>query len=186
MTEVTASRSEDTTGLLNDWRLGDNRALCSVMPRIYGELKRLAASQMQRERLDHTLQLTALVHEAFLRLASQEGGDWRSRAHFFAIAATMMRRVLVDYFRRREVAKRGGGQSPVPLDEAAEILDLAVRPAHLLLELDQALRALHTVDPEQARLVELRFFGGLTGDEIAEVLGVTSRTVKRRWRTARL
>lgn len=173
----------DVTLRLNAWRRGDQQALDDVMPLIYTELRRLAASYMQRERPDHTLQATALVHEAFLRLNGHRRINWRSRAHFLAVAATVMRRILVDCARERETEKRGGPWTAVALGEA---LDLAVERAPELVALDEALESLSAMDPQQGRLVELRYFGGLTVGEIAEVLGTTDRTVKRRWRTAKM
>ncbi len=181
--DIEACPASDVTLNLNAWRRGDQEALDAVMPLVYGELKRLAAAYMQRERSDHTLQTTALVHEAFLKLSRYPRIDWQSRAHFLAIAATVMRRILVDCARRREAVKRGAGWGTATLDEALEI---AVERAPLLVSLDEALTRLAAVDPEQARLVEMRYFGGLTVGETAEVLGVTTRTVKRRWRTARM
>ncbi len=186
MGEISESPPQDVTRSLNAWRQGDRDALSGVLPVIYGELRRLAASYFQHERASHTLQPTALVHEAFLRLAHQQRSDWHSRAHFFAIAATMMRRILVDHARGREVAKRGHGRPAVPLEEARQVAAETPLPAVDLVALDEALSRLSTLDPVQGRLVELRYFGGLSVDETAEVLGVTSRTVKRRWRTAKL
>lgn len=183
MASESVSPSGDITILLNDWRAGDQKALDSLISLIYGELRRLAASHLKRERADHTLQATALVHEAFLRLGGQRQFDWRNRAHFFAIAATMMRRILVDHARGREAAKRGGS-GEISLQGCADIA-IDGRPPELVA-LDGALDALAKIDPEQVRLVELRYFGGLTTEETALVLGVSSRTVKRRWQTAKL
>jgi RNA polymerase sigma factor (TIGR02999 family) len=174
--------TSDITLNLNAWRRGDQEALDAVMP-VYGELRRLAASYMQQERSDHTLQTTALVHEAFLKLSRHHSIDWHSRAHFLAIAATVMRRILVDCARQRETVKRGGGWTSATLDEAVEV---AVERAPQLVSLDEALTRLAALDPQQGKLVELRYFGGLSVGETAEVLGVTARTVKRRWRTARM
>lgn len=176
----------DVTGSLNAWRRGDPQALAHVMPQIYGQLRRQAHSYFQNERPNHTLQPTALVHEAFLRLVHQRHGDWQSRAHFFAIAATLMRRILVDHARGRRMIKRGSGEDALPLDDARHMASPDGQGLEDVLALDGALRRLHGLDPLQARLVELRYFGGLNTRETAEVLGVTSRTVKRRWQTAKL
>ncbi|MEM1180326.1 MAG: sigma-70 family RNA polymerase sigma factor [Acidobacteriota bacterium] len=171
------------TRKLNAWRSGDSQALDAVMPLIYTELRRLASAYMQGERPGHVLQTTALVHEAFVTLSRHRALRWRSRAHFLAMAATSMRRILIDQARHRNSVKRGGLTTSVGLDEAVE---LAIEVAPQLLALDEALERLAAMDPEQGRLVELRYFGGLTVAETAEVLGVTERTVKRRWRTARI
>lgn len=153
------------------------------MPLVYGELRRLAASHLRSERVDHTLQPTALVHEAFLRLVGQRSVSWASRAHFYGIAAQMMRRVLVDHARRRLAAKRSPGTLYLDLGEhvAAAVPDRAPE----LLSLDRALTELERLDPRQARVVELRFFAGLSVEETAEVAGISTATVKREWRTAR-
>lgn len=153
------------------------------MPLVYGELRRLAASHLRSERGDHTLQPTALVHEAFLRLVGQRSVSWASRAHFYGIAAQMMRRVLVDHARRRLAAKRSPGTLYLDLGEhaAAAVPDRAPE----LLSLDRALTELERLDPRQARVVELRFFAGLSVEETAEVAGISTATVKREWRTAR-
>lgn len=152
------------------------------MPLVYGELRQLAASHLRSERGDHTLQPTALVHEAYLRLVGQRSVSWANRAHFFGIAAQMMRRVLVDHARRRLAAKRSPGALRIDLgDEAAAAPDRAPE----LLALDRALTELERLDPRQARVVELRFFAGLSVEETAEVAGVSTATVKREWRTAR-
>lgn len=172
----------EITHLLLAWRDGDEQALLEIVPLVYDELRRRAAARLRREPSDSTLEPTALVHEVYLRLIDQTQVDWRSRAHFFALAALMMRRVVIDHARRRRYAKRGGGVLTITLDEAPE------RPAPAaadLLTLDQALTELGGVDPELARLVELRFFGGLTQREIGEVLGCSVPTVTRRWRLAR-
>ncbi len=170
------------TELLVDWGRGDRSALERLMPAVYAELHRLAEQHLARERTDHTLQATALVHEAYLRLVDQRSVRWQNRAHFFGIAAQLMRRVLVDYARRRDAAKRGDGARPLSLEEAAD--QAPSRPLDIL-DLDRALDRLAALDPQQGRLVELRFFGGLTVEESAEVLGVSARTVKRDWRAAR-
>lgn len=161
---------------------GDPAALGDVFPRIYDELRRLAHFQLLRESDGHTLNTTALVHEAYIRLNGQTRVQWQDRAHFMAVAATAMRRILVDHARRRQTAKRGGPRQRVPLDS----LDLPAEDrAHLLVALDDALRALSELDARQARVVECRFFGGMTEDETARALGIGLRTVKRDWARAR-
>ena len=170
------------THLLVKWSEGDQTALSELMPVVYSELRRLARSHLRRERPDHTLQSAALVHEAYLRLAEQKNAHWKSRAHFFAVAAQLMRRILVDHARRHQAAKRGAGAIKLSLDAAVEL------PKELsldLLRLDEALTSLSGIDPQQSRVVELRFFGGLSIRESAEVLGVSPTTVKREWTMAR-
>jgi RNA polymerase sigma factor (TIGR02999 family) len=152
------------------------------MPLIYNEVRQLAARALRRERPAHTLQATALVHEAYLRLVDQSQVQWQNRAHFFGIAAQMMRRVLVDHARRQHAAKRGGQRQQISLDDAVEVS--AVRPAEVLM-LDDALTNLARVDARQSRIVELRVFGGLTIDEVAEVLCLSPATVKREWSLAK-
>ncbi len=186
MKDSSPSLAVDVTQSLNAWRLGNQQALAEVMPRIYGRLRRQAASYLQHERRDHTLQPTALVHEAFLRLHQQRPGNWQSRAHFYAIAATLMRRVLVDHARSRCMIKRGQGNETQCLDAARYLPSLETLPVEDLMALDDALRRLTELDAQQGRLVELRFFGGLSVEETAEALGVSGRTVKRRWQTAKL
>lgn len=186
MAENSSTLSRDVTASLNAWRQGDRQALMTVMPQIYGQLRRQASSYFQYERSDHTLQPTALVHETFLRLIEQRQGDWHSRSHFYAIAATLMRRILVDHARGRGMAKRGSGDKGKPLDEARHVKVSQTMPVEDLIAIDEALDRLSQLDPMQGRLVELRYFAGLSVEETAEVLGVTSRTVKRRWRTAKL
>ena len=173
----------EVTALLRDWSGGDRDALERLMPLVYQELRRLAASYLRVERPDHTLQPTALVHEAYLRLVDQRGVSWQNRAHFFGIAAQMMRRILVDHARRQQAAKRDATALRVQA-MSAEGEEASVRDPELLA-LDQALCGLESLDARQARIVELRFFGGLTVEETAEVAGVSSATVKREWRTAR-
>ena len=152
------------------------------MPIVYEELRRLAHHYMRNEREGHTLQTTALVNEVYLRLAGIDGMRWRDRAHFFAMAATLMRRVLVDYARQRGRDKRGGGISVTSLDENG----IAAQPAVDIVALDAALERLAAVDPQQSRVVELRFFAGLSVKETAEALGISPATVKRDWATAKL
>lgn len=171
----------EVTALLKDWSGGDQRALEQLLPLVYGELRKLAAGYMRKERSDHTLQPTALVHEAYLRLVDQERVDWHNRAHFFGIAARMMRRVLVDHARRRQAAKRDAATYYLPF--ADEVASPGRDPE--LLDFDRALESLSALDPRQAKIVELRFFGGLTVEETAEVVGISPATVKREWQTAR-
>jgi RNA polymerase sigma factor (TIGR02999 family) len=173
---------KDVTGLLRRWSEGDKQALEGLLPLVYEELRALAASCFRSERPDHTLQPTALVHEAYLRLIGQEHVAWQNRAHFFGIAAQMMRRILVDHARRKKAAKRDAATFRVELP-ASEDGPVDLDPE--ILSLDEALKGLEVLDPRQARIVELRFFGGLTVEETAEVAGVGTATVKREWRTAR-
>ena len=171
------------TRLLRAWSDGDQAALDSLLPLVEAELRRLARGYMSRERRGHTLQTTALVNEAFIRLVGARKISWQDRAHFLGIAARLMRRVLVDHARVRGVQKRGGGGYHVALDE-----DMAVSPPTDvdLLALDRALQALGAVDERKGRVIEMRFFGGMTVEETAEALGVSPDTVKRDWRLAKL
>ena len=171
----------DLTALLRDASEGDQAALDRLMPLVYGELRKIAASYLRQERKDHTLQPTALVHEAYLRLTHQKDVAWQNRAHFFGIAAQMMRRILVDHARKRLAAKRDASAWKVATAE----VDGGAESAPELLALDRALEELEKIDPQQAKIVELRFFGGLTVEETAEVAGISPRTVKREWRTAK-
>jgi len=171
------------TGFLRSWSRGDRQAPESFLPLVYSQLRRLAAHCLASERPDHTLQATALAHEAYLRLIRQRSREWRGRGHFLGVAATVMRRILVDYARGRRRLKRGGDQPTVRLEEADEPV---VDPRQELLALDRALERLTEVEPELAKLVDLRFFGGLSVDETATALGVTGRTVRRRWVVAKL
>ncbi len=173
---------EHVSEVLADWANRDPTARDRLVPIVYEELRRLAHHYMRGEREDHTLQTTALVNEAYLRLAGIDGLRWRDRAHFFALAATLMRRVLVDHARQRRREKRGGGLTVVSLDENA----VAPRPEVDVVALDGALERLAAVDPQQSRVVELRFFAGLSVEETAEALGISPATVKRDWATARL
>jgi RNA polymerase sigma factor (TIGR02999 family) len=170
------------TQLLLDWSGGDHTALEQVAPLVYGELHRLAHHYMNRERAGHTLQTSALVNEAFMRLVDQRNVKWNNRAHFFAIAAQMMRRILVDYARSHLYAKRGAGAIHVSLDHAGLISN---EPTAEVTALDEALSKLESIDPQQGRVVELRFFGGLTIKETAEVMGISVDMVKREWSTAK-
>jgi RNA polymerase sigma-70 factor, ECF subfamily len=170
------------TELLLAWGDGDHAALDKLIPLIYDELRRLAAHYLHRERPNHTLQPTALVNEAYLRLVDQTRTKWRGRAHFFGAAAQVMRRILVDYARQHGAAKRGGGGQMVTLDEGVA---LAQEREVNLLALDEALTRLEALDPQKSRIVELRFFGGLSIEQTAEVLGVSTATVTRQWRTTK-
>jgi len=178
---ATASPHEITQLLVN-WGDGDQAALDELMPLVYNELHRLAHHYMRRERPGHTMQTTALVNEAYLKLVDQRNVDWQNRAHFFAISAQLMRRILVDQARSHAYAKRGGGAPKLSLDEVA---DLSLVKAAELVALDEALEGLAAIDARQARVVELRFFGGLTIQETAEVLSLSSATIKSEWQTAR-
>ena len=170
------------TGLLRAWSRGDPHAREELMPLVYGELRQRAAAYLRRDRADHTLQPTALVHEAYLRLIGQERVTWQNRAHFFGVAAQMMRRILVDHAREHGRAKRPGAGVRVSLDDRIG----AAAPAESdLLLLDEALTELSELDPRQGQIVELRYFGGLTETEITEVLAVSRSTVTREWHTAR-
>jgi RNA polymerase sigma-70 factor (ECF subfamily) len=177
------SPSEDITGLLHRWSSGDPAALDHLMPLIYAECRRIAGRQVGREYRDHTLDPTALVHELYLRLVDQRRATWENRAQFFAIAAQMMRRILVDYARARRATKRGGSAVMVSLGAAADTSNDA--RAEDVLTIDEALGRLAAIDPEQVRIIELRFFAGLTVDETACVLGRSPRTVKREWQLAK-
>ena len=170
------------TALLGDWSRGDRSALDQLLPLVYAELRRIAARQLRRERVGHTLQPTALVHEVYLRLVDQRQGDWQNRAHFFGVAAQVMRRILVDHARRHNADKRGEGVRCISVDDARELPASSEVP---ILALDHALDRLESVDSELAKIVELRAFGGLTIDEAAHVLKVSPSTVKRDWRTAK-
>lgn len=174
----------DVTRLLEAWRHGDEAAADRVFPLVYGELRRLAASAFRRERQGHLLQPTALVHEAFLRLVVQQRARVESRAHFLALAAKAMRRILVDHSRRRLSAKRGGGAHPVTLLDVPGGGDGGLSPD--VLDLHRALDELAVINDRQARLIELRYFGGLTMEEAAEVLDVSLATVERDWTAGRL
>ncbi|HEX6624625.1 MAG TPA: sigma-70 family RNA polymerase sigma factor [Pyrinomonadaceae bacterium] len=174
--------SDNITRLLIKLTNGDAAAVDALLPHIYDELRRLAASYLRRERPDHTLQPTALVHEAYLRLVDQTQVQWQNRAHFFGVAAQLMRRILVDHARAHNAEKRGHDFQKLSIDEN---IDKAVERSAELLALDDALRELAEIDPQKARLVELRYFGGLSVEETAEVLGVSAPTVKRHWRATR-
>ena len=173
---------KEITGLLIDWGNGDGAAFEQLIPLVYQELHRLAHQYMRRERAGNTLQTTALINEAYLKLVDYKKMRWQDRAHFFAVAAQVMRRILVDRARGRQCDKRGGAAQRVSLDEAA---DLALEHAPDLIALDDALTKLATVAPRKVRIVELRYFGGLNLEETAEILGVSSPTVQREWRAAK-
>jgi RNA polymerase sigma factor (TIGR02999 family) len=175
--------SNEITCLLHEACRGDGNAVNQLLPLVYDELRALAQRHMQGERPDHTLQATALVHEAYMRLIGQHDVDWRSRAQFFALAAQAMRRILVDHARRHTADKRGGGMQRVDLD-GADGGDLSQRSAYVIA-VDEALSRFAAIDAQAGRVVELRFFGGLTVEETAEVLDVSPRTVKRDWRAAK-
>ena len=176
------SSSRDLTGLLDDWARGDARALDRLLPLVYEELRRIAARQLRRERAGHTLQPTALVHEAYEKLVDQRRVDWRNRAHFYGVASQVMRRLLVDHARRHNANKRGNGFERVTIDEA---LDVPAPDQIPVLVLDDAIGRLEAIDPRLARLVEVRAFGGCTLEEAAEVLHVSESTAKREWRTVK-
>ncbi len=173
---------EEVTQLLLDWSNGDQAAFDALMPLVYNQLRQMAHRYMSQERPGHTLQTTALVNEAYLRLIDQRQVHWQNRAHFFAVAAQAMRRILIDHARKQRYAKRGGGARKISLDEAAV---MSQERAADLLALDEALKSLAAIDPQQSRVVELRFFGGLTIEETAEVLRLSVDMVKREWATAK-
>lgn len=177
-----AAAKDDVTRWLLEWSTGDREALTKLLPMVYDELHRLASSYMQRERPGHTLQPTALVHEAFLKLVDQRRIEWRNRAQFFGVAAQVMRRILVDHARARQGAKRGGDAPRISLDESA--VASHERPPELI-ELDAALQRLTELDERKGKVIELRLFGGLTIDEAAEVLGVSTGTVINDYKLAR-
>ena len=177
------SRQGDVTGLLVAWKNGSPEALDELIPIVYAELRNLARQQLRGERPDHSLQPTALTHEAFLRLFGTRQVGWQNRAHFFAVASQLMRRILVEHARKRRAVKRGGMPTRVTLDEA----DTPVEPLDVdVVALHEALTKLEEVDSRQSRIVELRYFGGLNMEETAEVLSVSPATVKRDWRVAKL
>lgn len=172
----------DVTELLAQWRSGDRAALDRLMPLVYQQLRSIAGRALRHERPGHTLQSTALVHEAYVRLVDQTRSDWRSRAHFYGVAATIIRNILVDHARARQAAKRGGPAAALSLDEAFQLPE---KRGLDLIAIDDALLTLSRLDPQQSRIVELRFFGGLTIEETAEALGVSPSTVKRDWLLAK-
>jgi RNA polymerase sigma factor (TIGR02999 family) len=176
----------DVTRLLQAWRDGNRAALDDLIPLVYRELHGIASRHLARERPGHTLQSTALVHEAFLSLLGQRDVDWQNRAHFFAIAASQMRRILVDYARRTAADKRGGAARPVTIDDNFDVAAPSIGLERVdALALDTALQQLEALDPTQGRVVELRYFGGLTIEETATVLGLSTGSIKREWTMAR-
>jgi RNA polymerase sigma factor (TIGR02999 family) len=177
-----AGEKGDVTGLLLEWRSGNQEALNRLIPLVYEELHKLAARQLRRERATHTLQSTALVHEAYLRLIDQRRVEWHDRDHFFAVASQMIRRILVSHARNRKAAKRGGVQTTLVLDES---IAAPSRRRVDLEALDDALEALARLNPQQARIVELRFFGGLSIESTANFLQIAPATVKRHWNVAK-
>lgn len=170
------------TRLLQQAQVGDRTALDELLPLVYRELKQIASRHLAGERPGHTLQATALVHEVYLRLVDQHSVDWRNRAHFFSIAAEMMRRILVNHAVNRRAQKRGSGETLLSLDE---VVSFPNRQNVDLILLDEILNRLGELDPVQARIVEMRFFAGLTSAEVAEVMGVSETTIKREWRSAK-
>ena len=172
---------KEVTRLLVDWGNGDQEALDELIPLVYDELRRLARAYMRRESQDHTLETSALVNEAYLRLIDQKSVKWQNRAHFFGVAAQLMRRILVNHARSRSRVKRGGRTQIVSLDEQAII----TKEVAEVIALDEALKNLAEMDPRKSQIVEMKFFGGLTTEEVAEVLKITSRTVEREWRKAK-
>jgi RNA polymerase sigma-70 factor (ECF subfamily) len=174
--------SKDVTRLLQELKNGDAIAEGKLITAVYNELRRLASAYMRRERPDHTLQATALVHEAYFRLVDQKSVDWQNRAHFFGVAAHVMRRLLIDHARGHVRDKRGGGRTEVLLDEAALV---SPQQSAQLLDLDFALHRLAQLDPRQAKIVELRFFAGLSVEETAWLMNISDKTVKRDWSVAK-
>ena len=177
------STATPVTELLVRWRSGDRDALQSLMPLVYDEMRRLAHRYLRRERPGHTLQSTALVHEAFVRLTGNAPPQWEDRAHFFGIAAHLMRQILVEYARSRNADKRGGAMVKLAIDSVNEP---SIKPDLDIVALDDALNDLARIDPQQSRVVELRFFSGLSIEDTAEVMGISESTVKRDWNTARV
>ncbi len=182
MTTLTRSTGDNLTGLLIEWRQGDKTALDRITPLVYDELRRIAHRYVQREREGHTLQTTALVNEAYLRLAGQQRIDWQNRSHFFAVSAQVMRHILIDHARRRHFTKHGGDARQVSLEDAAV---MSQERAVELIALDEALDELAKLDQRKSRVVELRYFGGLSLEQTAEVLEVSLMTVRRDWRAAK-
>jgi RNA polymerase sigma-70 factor, ECF subfamily len=180
---MTATSSQPVTALLERWSNGDNSARDALIPLVYDELRRIARRCLSGQSSNHTLQPTALVHEAYLRLAKRDSLGWQNRAHFFAMAAQMMRQILVDHARKHAAAKRGANPVTVVIDDAAGI---SKAPSLDLLALEDAMQRLARLDPRQCRIVELKFFGGLSIEETAEVVNISPATTKREWATARL
>ena len=182
MTTPASPQQQQVTQLLGDWRSGDASALEKLIPLVQPELQRLARHYMSRERPGHTLQATALLDDAYLQLADKTHPQWQNRAHFFAVAAQLMRRIMVDHARQRNAAKRGGGAIRISLDECVAVTETR---ADELLALDEAMEKLATFDRRKAQVVEMRYFGGLTMEEIADVLKIHVNTVMRDWTAAR-
>lgn len=180
---MTTLSPQNVTGLLDEWRQGDRAAFDKLTRLVYDELRRIAHRYMQQERDGHTLQTTALVNEAYVRLAGRQQIEWQNRAHFFAVTAQVMRHVLIDHARRRNYAKRGGEAQQVSLADAEQVMT-HVRAAELVA-LDEALDELSRIDPRKSRVVELRYFGGLSLEETADVLEISIMTVRRDWRAAK-
>ena len=178
-----ATAAGDVTLLLAELANGKKDAADQLLPLVYDELRRVARRHLRHERIGHTLQPTALVHEAYLKLVNQRDVTWRGRAHFIGVASRIMRRILVDHARKRLREKRGGGQENLPLNE--NLVGLSDRESEELIALDAAPTGLRSLDDRQSRIVEMRYFGGLTNEETAEVLGISARTVKREWAMAR-
>ena len=176
------SPQHEITELLAEWREGNQSALDNLYPLVYDELHRLARRYMSRERKGHTLQTTALINEAYVRLVDQKNVQWANRSHFFAISAQIMRRILIDHARRHAYAKRGGGAQQVSLEEAATVTP---EQGLELIRLDEALKSLAEMDPRRSQVVEMRYFGGLNNEEIAGVLHISENTVTRDWNMAR-
>ncbi len=176
------SLPEEITQLLINWNQGDKAALDQLVPLVYPELRRLAKRHMARESPEHTLQTSALINEAYLKLVNQQNVQWQNRAHFFAIAAQIMRHILIDHARSHLYDKRGAGAQHVPLDEAAIVQDAR---AGQLMALDEALNALEALDPRKSQIIELRFFGGLNTEETAEAMKISPSTAQREWRAAK-
>lgn len=174
--------TEEITQLLANWSEGDAQALERLVPLVYPELRRMARHQMARENPNHTLQTSALINEAYLKLIDRQQTDWQGRAHFYAVAAQVMRHILIDHARRHLYDKRGGGAQHVPLEEA-EVMK--AERATELVALDEALKGLAKLDPRRGQIVELKFFAGLSAEEIADVLGISPATVTREWRAAK-
>jgi RNA polymerase sigma-70 factor, ECF subfamily len=179
---MNAESPNEITLLLHAWGQGDELALEQLMPLVYEELRKMAKQYMQSQRSDHTLQPTALIHEVYVKLAGQQEQNWKNRAHFFGVAAQAMRHILVDYVRHRSYQKRGGQTYRVELDESVIVSN---ERAAGLVELDEALTRLAEFDERKSRVVELKYFGGLSNEEIAEVLNVTTKTIIRDWQFAR-
>lgn len=182
MSEV-AENAPNLTQMLHEWSDGNQNALDALMPFVYEELRRQASRYLRKERAGHTLQTTALIHEAYLKLIDQKNVQWQNRSHFFAIAAQAMRRILVDYARERHREKRGGAAENLPLEEA--VFAVSKEKSIDLVALDEALTRLAELDARQARIVELKYFGGLETEETAQVLGVSNATVRRDWNFAK-